>query len=136
MYGRRFARIGRASGLSKRFPNEVYEIVHLTPNESRLATHRALVRVGGSQVQRKRWLRLIPTHHDNDQEGSEPLNDDALFCRWKHIFITATAKIVRPLSAFILPACEIVEASFEPLQKADCGDDPSTNHRVRFAFDI
>lgn len=119
MYGWKFVRNQRTSGLPKESPNEVYWVIHLTPKDSRPATDQALVRVSSALVVRKRRLSLI-RENDISIRRSATFNNDELFCKRKHVVMTDTGKEERPLDAFSLPAAEIAEASFERLHEEDC----------------
>ena len=119
MYGWKFVRNQRTSGLPKESPNEVYWAIHLTPKDSRPATDRAVVRVSRAQVVRKRRLSLV-SENGASIRRSATFDSDELFCKRKHIIMNDTGKEERPLDAFSLPAAEIAEASFERLQEEDC----------------
>ncbi|KAL8853299.1 MAG: hypothetical protein Q9198_010980 [Flavoplaca austrocitrina] len=119
MYGWKFVRNQRTSGLPKESPNEVYWVIHLTPKDTRPATDRALLRVSSAQVVRKRRLSLI-SENGTSIRRSATFDNDELFCKRKHVVMTDTGKEERPLDAFSLPAAEIAEASFERLQEEDC----------------
>ncbi|KAL8871771.1 MAG: hypothetical protein Q9174_002468 [Haloplaca sp. 1 TL-2023] len=130
MYGRRFARNERTSGLSNKFHNEVYEVIHQTAKQSRFDAHDVLVRASCSQIVRKKRLRLMRAFTRGDQESVGLLDDDELLCRWQYRFITKVFPIRRPLSGFSVPASKISGASFEPLPRADHEDDPGKYFNV------
>ncbi|KAL8810380.1 MAG: hypothetical protein Q9200_002618 [Gallowayella weberi] len=71
---------------------------------------------------------MVNTFPPGDQKRSENPDDGVLFCRWKHIIVTKTDKLVKPLDAFSLYASDISEASFRRLREEEC--DNGRNNRV------
>lgn len=127
--GWRFIRNRKTCGLPRHDPvnpNEVYWVVHLVKNDPRPAVDQALVKLEGSQILRKKTMIMVNTTYPTYKKGTgadlgESAND-TLFCRWKHVFITKTSKLERPLDAFHIPAREIVEASHQRLRTEECDD--------------
>lgn len=127
--GWRFIRNDETCGLPRHDPvdpNEVYWAVHLVKTDPGPAADQALVKVEGSQILRKKTMTMINTTYPGDEKGTGAdlavSANDALFCRWKHVVVTKTSKVERPLDAFHIPAAEIAEASHQRLSPEECDD--------------
>ena len=124
--GWRFVWTKDTLGLSENVPNEVYQVVHLTKYNPQLATEQALVTVDDSQIVRKRRMNIVNAIYSDHQRGSGielgAHGDGALYCRWKHVIVTKTWKVNRPLDAFRISARKITEASFQRLCAEECDD--------------
>ena len=121
--GWRFVRNAETLGLPKDDLNEVYWAVHLAKNDPRPMAEKELVEVDSSQILRKRMMIMVNTTYQKRTEAElEAHGDGALFCRWKHIIITKTEKLVRPWDAFHNHARNISEASHQRLRYEECDD--------------
>ena len=117
--GWKFVRNRETCGLPKENLNEVYWVVHLVKDSPQLADKQALVRADRSVVLRKRQMNMVNTAYPARQRGS---GTGDLFCRWKHVVMTRTRKIDRPLDAFTIHAREIIEAGFYRLRPEECDE--------------
>ncbi|KAL8854447.1 MAG: hypothetical protein Q9221_000717 [Calogaya cf. arnoldii] len=117
-----FRRNADTLGLSKLDPNEVYWVEPLAIKDSRPAVEQALFEVLRSEVVRRRTMIMSNKVYTGNQK-SAGASEDVLFCGWKQVVTTGTAKKESPSEAFSLPAQEIVEASFERLGEDECDDD-------------
>lgn len=127
--GRRFVHNKDTCGLPRHDsvdPNEVYWVVHSAKNDPRPAEEQALIEVEGSQILRKRTMTMVNTTYPAYQKWTGAdlgvPGPGALFCRWKHVVITKTRKLQKPLDAFHITAAEIAEASFQQLRFVECDD--------------
>lgn len=124
--GWRFVRNKETLGLPAKKSNEVYWVVHLWEYNLWPAIKQSLVKVDDSQILRKRTMNLVKMTNSVHQKGNgadlRARGDGALHCRWKHVILTKTGRLDRPLDAFQIPAAKIKEASFQRLRAEDCDD--------------
>lgn len=124
--GWRFVRNKETLGLPKKDSNEVYWVVHLWEYNLWPAIEQSLVRVDESQILRKRTMNLVsmtnPVHQKGNGADLRARGHGAFHCRWKHVILTKTGRLDRPLDAFQIPAAKIKEASFQRLRAEDCDD--------------